>query len=717
MALWTTLPRLYPVTVRNPKPYPRGATVYLSSLRIRNWRSYEDATLAFEPPQGQTPLVLIGGMNGHGKTSFLYAMYLGLFGAHGLPFTEGFRKEGDELRYYRQAMARFRRASSDPDEPTSIEIELAPGPRDGDLKKLRICRRWYFTSAGELKSGTTGEEVEIHVNERPLRLGAHALTEARDYLNKHFLDCPLLSAFIFDGEQAQQVIHSSTERALQRTVEVMYGTQLVGELEERMRNFGNRLMPSGGRSHIEELKRRAAQKQQEQEDLKGRLHAVTEELHEVDRRKRWLEQEREDTRLLLARLGGDRSDEVATLQRELQQVEREHGRLQKQAEEFAGRLGGLLGLSRLYTPIEQQLKAEQIREQWETLREGARVRADDIVRRALPDPLPPADPLYHFRVDTVDALRERFRTAIADTFMPRPEGCADFYRLGHVRGDARGRLMQRLQDLRQVSNRNIVESARRLRQVRVQQEELTQRFSRLASIPADTAQLAKKLEELNAEIGSFTRELGTKEKELASLQQTLTGVEQELGRVRSELLALQPDEARVVLARRVADTLKQFQSKLTPLIHRQLEVALTEQFVHLLDKRFQGATVKLPRDGSPPQLQWQGGRPQEIQGMSGFGRRAFGIAYSIALTQLTRRRLPMIIDTPLGNADSEYRERLLKCLRDVELDQVILLAHDNEIPVHLYDKMKQDFSQTFTLEFDRRLRQTRVYPGRYFDRK
>ena len=52
-----------------------------------------------------------------------------------------------------------------------------------------------------------------------------------------------------------------------------------------------------------------------------------------------------------------------------------------------------------------------------------------------------------------------------------------------------------------------------------------------------------------------------------------------------------------------------------------------------------------------------------IEMMSGFERRSFGIAFSLALAEITQKRIPLVIDTPLGNADKEYRRRLLEEFR------------------------------------------------------
>ena len=49
-----------------------------------------------------------------------------------------------------------------------------------------------------------------------------------------------------------------------------------------------------------------------------------------------------------------------------------------------------------------------------------------------------------------------------------------------------------------------------------------------------------------------------------------------------------------------------------------------------------------------------------LEMFSGFEKRSFGIAFRSRWPRSPSRRIPLIIDTPLGNADSEYRPRTLK---------------------------------------------------------
>lgn len=85
--------------------------------------------------------------------------------------------------------------------------------------------------------------------------------------------------------------------------------------------------------------------------------------------------------------------------------------------------------------------------------------------------------------------------------------------------------------------------------------------------------------------------------------------------------------------------------------------------------------------------------------MSGFERRSFGLAFSLALAEITQRRIPLVIDTPLGNADSAYRLRTLKALTGFDADQIIILTHDREVTDDLLRGIEREVGQKFPRRF------------------
>lgn len=273
--------------------------MYFSRVRMQNWRSYDAATFDFSRPRSGKPVVLVGAMNGHGKTSFLLALYLGIFGRFGLRYCEGFRSApagggDDDLKHYRRAIESYRRNSADPAEPTEIEVILKPTSKDdSNDAEIRIIRRWHFSGSNRLKQGEQCEELMVYVNDELIRTAD--LARAHDAIEQHLFPAHVTPAFIFDGEQAQSLIERMGEQGLRKAVEVMFGTKLLGEAAVRLRAYIARAtQKAGGKKKSSGLEQEHAKlvakreednttlgrKQKEAEDYKHELAGLSREQKE-----------------------------------------------------------------------------------------------------------------------------------------------------------------------------------------------------------------------------------------------------------------------------------------------------------------------------------------------------------------------------------------------------------------------------------------------------
>jgi DNA sulfur modification protein DndD len=136
-------------------------------------------------------------------------------------------------------------------------------------------------------------------------------------------------------------------------------------------------------------------------------------------------------------------------------------------------------------------------------------------------------------------------------------------------------------------------------------------------------------------------------------------------------------------------------------------------FPRVADAKFPRGKIRLP-SGEAPEIEMDDGSAVLLETISGFEKRSFSIAFSLALAEITRRRLPLVIDTPLGNADSKYRPRTLKALTDFDLDQVIILTHDEEVTPDLVDNIRGSVLQTFLVEYQGKEKGSIVTPNAYF---
>ena len=84
-----------------------------------------------------------------------------------------------------------------------------------------------------------------------------------------------------------------------------------------------------------------------------------------------------------------------------------------------------------------------------------------------------------------------------------------------------------------------------------------------------------------------------------------------------------------------------------------------------------------------------------------------------ALAICSKKKLPVIIDTPLSRLDSAHREALIKTYFPNASEQTIILSTDSEIDERYYSMMKDSVGDEYTLNYCDRTRTTTIKPG-YF---
>lgn len=84
-----------------------------------------------------------------------------------------------------------------------------------------------------------------------------------------------------------------------------------------------------------------------------------------------------------------------------------------------------------------------------------------------------------------------------------------------------------------------------------------------------------------------------------------------------------------------------------------------------------------------------------------------------ALAICSKKKLPVIIDTPLSRLDSSHRKALIKTYFPKASDQTIILSTDSEIDEKYYLMMKDSVGDEFTLQYDDEHKNTSIKDG-YF---
>jgi DNA sulfur modification protein DndD len=82
-----------------------------------------------------------------------------------------------------------------------------------------------------------------------------------------------------------------------------------------------------------------------------------------------------------------------------------------------------------------------------------------------------------------------------------------------------------------------------------------------------------------------------------------------------------------------------------------------------------------------------------------------------ALAICSKKKLPVIIDTPLSRLDSSHRTALIKTYFPNAGEQTIILSTDSEIDASYYKLMKENVGDEFTLKYDEKTNSTSIERG------
>ncbi len=163
------------------------------AISFHDYRVYAGRqTIELAPPNSKKPVVLIGGMNGEGKTTLLEGLQVALFGRQ----SEIWQHSGVSYPdYLRQSIHR----GADAHAGAMVEVEFE-AVDDGRMRLFKVQRSWKIAGSGKVI-----EYVQVFLDGAIDRLLSD---EWADQVER-FMPARLAGLFFFDGEKNQTLCRSS----------------------------------------------------------------------------------------------------------------------------------------------------------------------------------------------------------------------------------------------------------------------------------------------------------------------------------------------------------------------------------------------------------------------------------------------------------------------------------------------------------------------------
>ncbi len=656
----------------------------LKRLTLNNFGVYRGRhVVELAPPSDQRPLILIGGLNGGGKTTLLDALQLALYGR----MAEGSNR--GELAYD-EYLRRSVHRGVDPHDGASVEIELTHMTR-GKLEELHV-RRWW---SGRDKR----DRIEVCVN------GAldPILTDGWAERVEEMMPARLARFFFFDGEKIEAL--ADVERsadALRTAIHVLLGLDLVDQLVTDLQVIERRKRAEG----------RSEGERQEIAALEAEVTALR-ELRETLVQERGAARDRAElARKAFAeaeerfRLGGGSALETRKrVEDEIDATEKDLARTEESLHEEAEGIAPLLLVTGLLAQVARDDAAEGARAEARALSRllaGRDARALATARSA-----GAGRKVIDALVDLFDADR-RTREALAagDAQGHRPLSAEARAVLAGAQaalaGEVPARIRRRVAAADALGEKMAVLA--RARETTPEEDQVADLAAKRSEAKAALVRAEEAFAAAEAEHARVLRELAHKGDRW----------EREAGKA-ADARKKEETATRVVdYSERVRGTMKRFRQAILDRRIQHIEGLVLEGFQQLLrkDKLITGLTID-PRTFA---MTLYGADRHELtpERLSAGERQLLAVSIISALARASGRALPVVIDTPLGRLDSVHRERLVERYFPHAGHQVILLSTDEEIDPTHHAKLKPYIGRSYVLRHDDKTGSTTVEPGYFF---
>ena len=141
---------------------------------------------------------------------------------------------------------------------------------------------------------------------------------------------------------------------------------------------------------------------------------------------------------------------------------------------------------------------------------------------------------------------------------------------------------------------------------------------------------------------------------------------------------------------------------------------ITESFNSLIRKKNFVKKVKIDPNTFKIQIEKSNGEVREKDGLSEGEKQIFAIAFLWGLAKTSHKEIPMVVDTPLGRLDSKHRAQLMKNYFPFASHQVIVLSTDTEVQQEDMELLKNKISKTYLLDYDQKKNCTYAKEDLYF---
>ncbi|EPX9618920.1 TPA: DNA sulfur modification protein DndD [Pseudomonas aeruginosa] len=659
--------------------------MWISKVELTNFKSYHFQAFTFPKPAAGKNLVLIGGMNGYGKTTFLEAIYLCLYGKEATSHLARAGLSDDSYgKFLKNALHGTALSSGRDFMSVSISVSI------DDENGYEFIRKWYFHKNGSFAEEELSLwEISGGIRSKPL---AAEEDDLKRILENYLVPAHLAPFFFFDGEEVKKNADQNQTEFIKMGMENLLGVVHLRGLQDRLTKY-SALRSQGvigvDTEQLQNNVNKLAYDQNQLAETEADYKTLQGEISRLSQAKDGIQQ-----RMLNIGAGGgdvrhieDLLGEEAAKKTQLNEVKESLSKL------LYTKLPFHLASQETLSKLKKQLSAEDILIDWKAKKDALEPQKGKFTNSL--DQLI-TDRKIIITSDSKQHLFDAISEAWEGIYTPLPDGCADELQHYYLDSKQRFKIAEMFEQIK-ISSDDIQRLLESEDQLVKRIKALENKRVQLQGIMDDgqLQALMNQLNDVDSQLDQSKEKLAATQRKIDAITAEITDLRSIIERLNKSLREFEPQKSYTQKAGRVLEFIEDLLPELFRLKTEEISNSVTEMF-KLLTHKNMVASISINELGESALLDEAG---NEIKfDLSAGEKQMFATAMIAGLAKTSGFNVPLIVDTPLGRLDSEHREKIINYWISEPNRQVILLSQDEEIGFAEFAKFQNQVSKTYLLE-------------------
>lgn len=645
----------------------------INKLQLHNFGVYaSDNTFVFN---SEKPVVLIGGMNGRGKTTFLEAILLALYGKNSFAVQASIHG----------AYGKYLKAHTNIADGTNesfVELEFSI-EEDGKNNIYTVNRSWN-TNVKNIKDKVT---VKKNGNDDSF------LAKNWTMFVESILPSALANFYFFDGEKIAELAESDTSIQMKSSIKALLGINVIDLLENDITRIIKKMdteqTDSYNGSYIEELRRI---KDEKADILKQIDDNIVELEKKLSRTNKKIDKKTEEFNAK----GGQIASQSQELFSERIKLNSEINKIQETYLELAAGELPLLMVEDLLSSIKGKAETER-----ENKSMSVAVRKINQMFKE-----------YSYKTQqSSDEIAQFIKYLKKQAKKKQTKSVFDLSENGYIQ-------------LSMLLSNQLENTQNSYNFSKVNEQKIKKRINEIdnyLSVDIDEkaiARLYKRIGELQNERMNIEIQIEAKKKQRITANGECQKATTEFNRCVDKAIASMERGDDVQRIHKYALKAQQLAARYKIELQRSkisnLADTMTKCYKKILGKK--NLIDRIEMDAETLDYHYIDVNGNEVMksGLSAGEKQLMVIAMLWALAECSNKMLPVIIDTPLARLDSLHRKALIERYFPNASSQTVILSTDSEIDSNYYNIIKPFVSNEFTLVYDENKKRSYVRTG-YFE--